>query len=339
MVAERKARWVQFLDGTGRRRFLFQIGVPDPELGPRPLPHPDQKPARIEFAWRDYERHCARARWLDDDTLPHLNPYTGTEIFAAAFGCEVYRPNDTMPSARPLIHHAREVAAVRVPNLDHPALAILFEIADELRRRAGPHALMKVVDLQSPMDIAALIWEKGGFYTACHEAPEAVHELAAKVRALLCAFLDEWFRRYGREFLAHYPHYYMPCGITLSEDEVGAVNAAMFETLFLPELAELSQRYGGIGIHCCANARHQWAGFKRIPGLRLLNLVQPKARIQEAYRCFAGHCPQMHCWSGEGEATTWLAQHPAPERVVLQTGAQTREEAIALAAKLRALCG
>ena len=36
----------------------------------------------------------------------------------------------------------------------------------------------------------------------------------------------------------------MPRGLTLSEDEVGAVSPALFDSLFLPELAELSARYG-----------------------------------------------------------------------------------------------
>ena len=68
------------------------------------------------------------------------------------------------------------------------------------------------------------------------------------------AFLDEWFGRYGRDHIAHYPDYFMEGGWTVSEDEVGVVNEEMFEKLFLPELNELSRRYGGIGMHCCVTA-------------------------------------------------------------------------------------
>jgi len=85
----------------------------------------------------------------------------------------------------------------------------------------------------------------------------------------------------------------MPGGLTLSEDEVGAISQRMFDALFMPELAELSARYGGLGMHCCAHARHQWPGFRRIPGLRLLNLVQPAPVIHQAVAFFAG-LPQMH---------------------------------------------
>ena len=171
------------------------------------------------------------------------------------------------------------------------------------------------------------------------DAPEAVLELAGKVTQLLTQFLDEWFSRYGAEFIAHYPAYYMPVGITLSEDEVGSVSTELFEKLFLPELVGLSERYGGIGIHCCANARHQWESLKTIPDLRMLNLVQSEDELRAAYEFFATHVPQMHSWCGDGEPWTWPRQYPEGARVVMQAPAENREEALALADRLWEACG
>jgi hypothetical protein len=341
-IAMRKQRWCDFLDmgilPERRSGHLFLIPF-DPDAPARPHPWPDQKQARIEWAWQLYERQRQRMEWLHDDALPYLDPYTGTEIFAEAFGCSIQRPSDDMPFARPLISAASQVASVRVPDLSARPLADLFDIADELRRRAGPEALMKLVDIQSPMDIAALIWDKNTAYIALCETPEAMLELAAKVRELLMAFLDEWFRRYGTEFIAHYPAYYMPRGITLSEDEVGAVSREMFVQYYLPELAELSNRYGGIGMHCCAHARHQWDNFKRIPNLRLLNLVQPNPVLRQAWSFFADHVPQMHSWMGDGPAWTWPQQYPAGARMVIEAPAQTRDEALELCERLHVACG
>jgi hypothetical protein len=294
-------------------------------------------PQRIEWVWSNYQRQLARLAWLNDDALPHLDCSSGTEIFAESFGCRVERPADDMPFARPLISSAGQVARLRVPSLDHPALAAQFAIADELRRR-DPTALLRLPDIQSPMDIAALIWDKTDFYLALLESPAAVRELAGKVQQLLTAFLDEWFGRYGRAFIAHYPDYYMPWGVTLSEDEVGCVDPATFESLFLPELASLAQRYGALGMHCCANARHQWAGFLRIPNLRLLNLVQPPEVIRDAYRFFAPHVAQWHSQSFAGDPATWPDQIVPCARVVLETTVQSRAEAIALAERWSAAC-
>lgn len=333
---ERVQRWRTFLDDP-EAGHLFIITY-EPDVLAAPWPRPELKQERIAWAWQQYERSLARLAWLRDDSLPYLSVRTGTEIFAEAFGCPVQYPDDNMPFALPLIHSASEVASLRVPELSSSSVAYLFEIADALIERAGPEALLQIVDLQSPMDIAALIWDKGTFYPALLEAPEAVRELADKVRQFLIAFLDTWFERYGKAFIAHYPDYYMPEGITLSEDEIGAVGSRVFERLFLPELGELSERYGGLGLHCCAHARHQWDGLKRIPGLRLINFVQPTEVLQKAYTAFA-EVPQMHSWCGEGDPWTWPKDYPTGSRVVIQARAQHRDEALYLSEKLWAACG
>ena len=296
------------------------------------------KQERIEWAWEQYVYQLEQSEWLRDDSLPHLDVFTGTEIFAEAFGCAIYRPEDNMPFALPRVHSAREATRLTIPKLESSPLTLLFEIADELRRRAGKGALFKLVDIQSPMDIAALIWDKNDFYVAMIQEPEAVKELAQKVQTLLIEFLDEWFRRYGGDFIAHYPAYYMPQGITLSEDEVGAVNEAMFCEFFEPDLITLSEHYGGIGIHCCAHAQHQWRRFRVLPGLRLLNLVQPPEVLQRAYTYFAPHTAQMHSWSGHGEPWNWPSQYPADSRVVIQTHARTQEQALELSDALWQAC-
>jgi hypothetical protein len=339
-LAARKARWCALYADAPAPRHIFTIHAPGalPEP-PRPWPWPDNKAARIESAWASYCNQRERAEWLPDDAIPYLDVYTGTEIFAEAFGCAVVRPDDTMPFARPLISSAAEVDAVQVPDLSARPLADLFDIADELRRRAGDEAVMKLIDTQSPMDIAALIWDKNDFFIAMLDAPDAVHALAHKVGQLFTAFLDEWFARYGRDFIAHYPAYYMPHGLTLSEDEVGIVNPELFAEFFLPELVQLSARYGGLGMHCCAHSRHQWEGFLQIPGLRVLNLVQPPEVISAAYRFFAPHLVQIHSNYPDGDPWTWPAQLPADARIIFQLSAQTREDALALAEKMRAVCG
>ena len=337
-LAQRKQRWTALMDMTKPPSLVYVIDY-NPDPAPVPQWWPDRKQARIDYALREYERLMGQMEWLRDDTVPFLGPTTGTEIFAEAFGCPVVRPEDNMPFSRPLIHSPAEVDKVRVPDLGVAPLALMFEIADELRRRTGPEALMRLVDVQTPMDIAALIWDKNTFYEGVLDAPEAVRALADKVKSLFYAFFDAWFARYGTEFMAHYPNYYMTHGMTVSEDEVGAVSTGMFREFFLPELIELSQHYGRLGMHCCANARHQWAGFKQIPNLCLLNFVHTEATIRAAWAYFAGHVAQMHSWSGDGPAWTWPTQYPAGARIVIQAKADTRDEALDLADRLWVACG
>ncbi len=268
---------------------------------------------------------------------------TGTEIFAEAFGCSVFRPEDNNPFAQPLVFSAAEADRLQTPDLSTSSLAYLFDIADELHRRGGAGVVMKPVDIQSPMDIVALIWEKQDLYVSMIEAPEAVIALADKVGRLLVAFFDEWFKRYGTTFVAHYPDYVMHGGITMSVDEVGAVNSEMFRRFFREELVELSAHFGGLGIHCCADARHQWSEFRSLPGLKLINHNLPPTREADEYildflRFYGGSIAQMPVgWNPDGAVDEWLMRLPEGVRIVFEIDAQDVNEAKRIADLLRSL--
>lgn len=271
-VEQRKQSWIDLY--ARKKRRVFQINIEEEEQG-RPLPWPCKAEEKISFILKKYDKMLNRVQWLDDDTVPFLDMMTGTEIFAEAFGCRVYRPENDMPSAIPFIKSAMDAAKVKVPKLSETTLAYLFDIADKVYKEAGSDSILRLVDIQTPIDIAAIMWEKTDFYAALITESQAVLELCEKIKTLLYSFMDEWFKRYSEDFVAHSPCYYMPYGITVSEDEVGVVSPATFNKMFLGELIDISERYGQIGIHCCADSEHQWENFRKIPGLVMLNLNRP----------------------------------------------------------------
>jgi hypothetical protein len=328
---------------------MFHVNFPLPDeqahLPPSPPLWPDKARARIEHRWAEYEIMCRKAELVDDDMVPFLNNITGTEIFAEAFGCQVHRPDDTNPFALPLIHSATEAEGITTPEVSTSSLVYLFDIADELYRRGGPDAVMKPVDIQSPMDIVALIWEKADLFCAMIETPDAVKALAAKVKTLLVDFLDEWFKRYGTTFVAHYPDYVMHGGITMSVDEVGAINSEMFCEFFRDELIALAEHFGGLGIHCCADARHQWGNFRQLPGLKVMNHNAPPARnareyLLDAVKFYGDTVAQVPVgWTPDGPPETWPTQVPEGTRVVLNVQAEDAHTAAAVAARLQEVRG
>ena len=252
---------------------------------------PENAAAHAEWALKHYGDQMRRMAWLRDDTIPCLNLLGGTEIFAECLGCPVLRKDTAMPFALPAVRSAEEAVKIKKPNLMDTPLRVQFDKADYVHRRE-PEALLHLPDIQSPLDVAALVWEKGEFYCAVIEEPEAVRQLCEVCYELICDFLDEWFDRYGTEYVAHYPDYPMHGGITLSEDEIGIINRELFEAFSLPYLNRLSRRYGGIGIHCCANSQHQWPSLLKVEGLKMLNLNQPEQVMEKAIPFFAAHTTQ-----------------------------------------------
>jgi len=335
IIQAKKDRYVKFynLDPEVKRLFHIHIGN-DPKVKPMPLPWRENMEQRIASAASSYEAAMSRLDWLQDDFIPYATCVTGTEIFAEAFGSKVIKPDNTNPFALPFITKSSEVAKLKIPTLEDSSLYYLFDIADKLKEICGNDALLGLIDVQTPMDIAALIWDKNHFFIAMLDEPEAVKELAHKISQLYFAFFDEWFRRYGAEFIAHYPDYYMPSGFTYSEDEVGAVSPETFEELFLPELIEISDRYGNVGMHCCAHAKHQWDNFKKIPNLKMINLVQPYDVMVKSSSFFADSIAMYPGWSGTGERETWFSQLDKNAHVLLDFWSPNDDDAKRLADKL-----
>jgi hypothetical protein len=342
-IADRLERWRAFVDGKGGTGFMFHVNFPllerEAEVLARPQLWPDKVKERIEWAWSLYELMCRKAALVDDDRVPYLNNGTGTEIFAEAFGCRVHRPDDNIPFALPLVCSAAEADALRKPELSGSSLTYLFDIADELRRRGGPGAVMKLVDVQSPMDIVALIWDKSDLFTAMIESPESVKALADKVRLLMVDFFTEWFDRYGTTFVSHCPDYVMHGGLTMSVDEVGSVSEEMFSEFFRPELISLTETFGGLGIHCCADARHQWKNFRELPGLKVMNHIRPPTRgaeyLSDSMRFYGDKFVQAPGWAPDCAPEKWPDHLPAGTRIAFEAQAKDAAAAAALAVKLQ----
>ena len=305
----------------------------------RPWPYPELIEQRMDWAIKNYYHNMENMAWLDDDNIPYLAPYTGTEIFAEAFGAKVHCPGDNMPFALPAIYNVEEIGKLKQPKVENSSLYILFEMARKLIQRAGGNPLLMMPDIQSPVDIAALVMEKSQFLIAMVDEPSAIKQLVAMTEELLTEFLDLWFSEFGTKYIAHCPWYYMEGGFTFSEDEVGAFDARFFEEFCLEPINRMSDRFGGCSMHCCANARHQWDNFKKIHGLRLLNLVQPKPVLEEAGRFFGAEVCHWHSFiQYDGDAlgySQWALGYPPQVHVVLEAPADTKEKAIEYCHKLR----
>ena len=293
IVEKRKQNWVDFYDMTSPVNRLLVVEYTQDVIKRPPLWWENMK-EREEWSYQRYMLQMENLERLHDNTIPYLSMITGTEIFAEAFGCKVHKPEGDNPFALPLIKEPTDLCKIKMPRLEDTNLIKLFESADRLKARVGKDALFSLPDIQTPIDVAALIWEKSGFYMAMFDEEPAVKELSCMVKEFMFSFLDEWFRRYGSSFMAHYPDYYMPYGITVSEDEIGIVSSEMYQEYFRDELHEFATRYGAIGIHCCADSNHQWENLKEVPNLKVLNFVRDAENTKKAVKFFGDSTPQFH---------------------------------------------
>jgi hypothetical protein len=332
-IERRKQRWIDFYRLDGKKQFLLMAEYP--KRVPMPPLWYENSEKRIDWALRSWENAMEDMPLVCDDCVPSLHVATGTEIFAEAMGCPVHYPRDSPPFALPCVNNSAEAAKLKTPRWEDTRLAVLFEMADKMKKQAGADAVLRMPDIQSPLDIAALVWKKISFYPAMIEEPNAIHDIVMKIKDLLTGFLDAWFARYGIAYVSHFPENYMQGGICLSEDEIGAISPSMFCEYVFPSLKELSLRYNGLSMHCCADSERQWENLKTIPGLKLINLYRPIESGKNGWKTFANTCAQYPVPCGSGEMDSWPAQYPPGAHTVLTIEATSRDEAAVMIEKMR----
>jgi hypothetical protein len=338
-IEKRKQKWKDFYDGKCRTLILIeQDWGSAPPFGSITSGYGGNQDKIFEWVLNKYRIQTESMAWLDDDRIPYVTAHigAGTWIFAEAFGSPVtFMDNDTF-FVRPVINTVEDFGKVKLPKVENTPLMCIFDFAQKLKA-AAPGAVLEVPDVQSPLDIAAMVWDKEDFFAAMLDEPQAVKDLIYMTNELLTEFFDLWFKTFGKEFIAHCLDYYMPYGISVSEDEIGSINAETFREFSYPTLCELSKRYGRIGIHCCANAQHQWGVLKAIPGLVALNIVQPDRILRQASTYFAGvlgkdtgAVSQMF-WFDKNECHDYQAQ------AIMAATAHSKTEALEQLKKLRDL--
>jgi len=334
----RKKNWINLINNVSSKKNTILINCPF-DTKPRPFLLEDNAQERIDWGIADYLAQKQRTRWLDDDNIPHIWPYTGTEVFAEALGCKVHYSQNNAPFTLPLFTDPKQAARIEIPNMWDTKLASLFEMTEKMRAKTDKNAVVRLPDIQTPMNIAGRVLQKSAYCIALIKSPEYVRELAEKIMQLLTQFIDEWFKAFGKEFIAHYPAYYMPSGLSFSEDEIGSVTHDVFRNCFMDDLKTLAQKYGNLGIHCCANSEHQWKNLKSVPNLKVLNLYQPLPVLSKAYPYFKDVCIQLHNEYGRGKIRTWKNQLPENARIIFNISATSKDDALKKVMLLRECFG
>ncbi len=298
----------------------------------------------VPWVVENYERQVRMLEAVGDDSVPVAKLGTGTQIYAAAFGCRVHRYDDTNPAALPLVRTAEEADEIEAPDIWRSReLSRVFELGSLVRDELGEDAYLGPCDVQSGFDTASLIWNKEHFLMAMMEPDDsaAAKRLVDKCASLLKTFLAELRREFPRLSPCHCPAAWAPpeMGPWLSNDECGIMGTAMFEEHALPELIDLSEHFGGLGMHCCADAEHQFASFNAIPNFYAFNRVLARSGWDPILDHFSGPEAPAHVlsWITDEAALKLMDDAAEGTRFIFVLDTADPEQGKAWYEKMRAL--
>ncbi len=165
--------------------------------------------------------------------------------------------------------------------------------------------------------------------------------MVTKCANLFKTFLIEFRKEFPNSSPGHCPAVWVPptMGPWLSNDECGAFNNEMFEEFCLPELVDLAKTFGGLGMHCCADAEHQFESFNKIPNFYGFNRVQSKHGYDPILEHFGGPDAPVHvlAWVSDEDTEHLIKTAPEGTRFIFALLGAEPNEAKAWLHKMRAL--
>ena len=303
------------------------------------------RPVRDWLPWAR-ENYAAQLKLLEatgHDAVPFLYLAATTGNFAAGFGAPIHQFEGSNAAAAPGVFSAEEADRLPQPDLWRmPTVVRWFELGRAIQETLGRDVPFNVPDIQSPFDIAAIAWSKEDLFLNMVENPDAVKRLTAKALVMVQQFLRAAIKEFPQLNICHCPQVWIPprLGIALSEDEAGSMSAEMFEEFCLPSLRELSREFGGLFVHCCAKADHQYTSFRKIPNLRGLNRIfQYPPGHQPAFETLGDKVVFMQAWQPEEKVHEYLDAAPPGTRFLFNLDPQpTLDDARRLVDRLRQRC-
>ncbi len=254
------------------------------------------------LAWRE-------AINIDDDFVPHLEPYGGVTVFASAFGCEVQLFEHTLPWAHAVIKSGDspdKVYSLPSPTPTDGQLGQMLEFTEYFVQQTKGRYPIAMTDLQGPLDTAYLVWDSSAFMLAMYTNPKEVHHLMRVVTDLIIDYVKEQKKRSPEFIPCHYPPLYLPDGggLQISDDGLAVISAKLYEEFCLPYVNELSEEFGGISIHSCGNFVHQFGNLEKVHNLRGLNFGASETAFEAVWERFNGKTaiiPHMGLNNASGE--------------------------------------
>ena len=281
------ARWRAFTDGK------FGGDIFRPTRSRRIQPAPPWPQIRINLALDnedamllDQYGGCAALLAAGKGSLLCVRSNYGTGILPSLFGAELFVMDDahnTLPTTRSLpgIEAIETVVARGVPDLESGlggkvfATGRRFAAIAKRYPKIGKYVRIYHPDLQSPMDVAELLWGSSLFLDVM-DRPELVHALLNLITDTYIGVMKEW-ERIVPPPADHAIHWgAMHAGrIMLRDDSAMNFSPEMYDAFIRPYDAKLLQTLGGGAVHFCGRGDHYIASCCAMPGMHSIAMSQP----------------------------------------------------------------
>src|SRR3989339_290934 len=198
------------------------------------------------------------------DTLPNLEPWFGTGIYAEAFGCKYYWREGDCPAVHYAYHNIEEIQEIQKPEISSGKMfAMVLKAIEYFKDKTSGKLPICMTDTQSASDTATLVLDASEFFISCYSNPKVVKRFLNTINELIIEFsrkqvelIGDCLVLPGRIISSSINANLGGKGITIADDNLAVSSPQLNAEYFLPLDDKIGEAFGGIAIHSCGNWGH-----------------------------------------------------------------------------------
>lgn len=198
--------------------------------------------------------------------IPRILADFSTVSTAAYWGGKRYKPVGGCVGIKPVIETAVDVGKARPADAAggdvEKAVRLWRAVSAKLQTDRLPSSF---IDIQGPLNTAAMLWKQEEFMIAMISEPDAVHALLEQVTEQLILIIQTMIMKIGLIAGPLWPYIWLPTdiGIGITEDYMPLISPKLYKEFGIPYTRRISEAFGGVFIHCCGTYEHQLENLTR----------------------------------------------------------------------------
>ena len=206
-----------------------------------------------------------------DDTIQALHPIgSSTGWLTEVFGGETVWFHHRPPYPHPVIHEVAQIDRLRPNFAGSPLYQAAIEHMRYYHRIVGDRIPIGPPDLQSPIDVASMIFDYTQLIYAMIDEPAKVHSLMRMITETMIEACHA-FRQEMTDYPMSHFNWWLPRGIFMSDDLQAVLNAELYREFAVPYAEMLAREFGGVALHSCGRILHNIDNVASIKGLIVFN--------------------------------------------------------------------
>lgn len=291
-VKQAKRNLTAFYENRPLERMPFEFvgcdvtGEYKPKMEATPTPSRSVEEARREFLDEEFQLKAQLASIAQrvrggfwDDTVLCLHPLGGAQGWIVeAFGGKTEWFNDRPPYQHPIITEVRQIDNLRLDFGKSDLYNNIFRQMRFFRKIVGDKIPIGAPDVQSPVDVASMIFDYTGLVYAMIDEPQRVHALMRMVTDAIIQACHAFKKEMTYSLSAAF-NWWLPRGIFLADDLQAVLNADLYREFAVPYNEIMAAEFGGLGLHSCGRIMQNIENVVNTKGLFVFNTHDPLVRV------------------------------------------------------------